>query len=750
MSTKIKALLQRLDALRPGGTVRSAGPEVSRSERESLASRAIVIVSKAALVGACAILLVPAGALAAFLILVRTLRESFEEPVRAPSGGDGAVRVVPDEVIAAGEPVPVSVVFTVGPGGIEQGGAVRLAICKVLRFGPGRWRLRLQWGSGWGTLQRRDPGRPNYVDAVASRDGVRLSVSMMEKAMDRTQLRWLKRKLLQKMGIRFAPIEARDTFLHNLKVTARVEEGSLAEGDTVEFKLGGGAGLRPPLNELETDFAIEFTGREGAPFELASAAGIEAVGGRPSRFEVVAPTLGRPGQTVRVLARCVDDRGVLSPGVGAKLTVSCEGPLEAPRQVILAESAGGTAWFLVRVVGAGIGRVKVASVEGGLQGESDPVVCTAVPYVVLWGDMHTHSIISDGTQEPGYLYRRARAMGRDFTGVSDHDTWSFGEERARSPEEFALMMAEADTAYGPGEFVTLRTYEWTNHRRGHRNVVFGPSEEPVFLSHTEERYSTPRLLLEALAGKEAMVVPHHPAWKIHAGEMRYDFGPLAGEAPGAGLQRLVEVYSRHGNSEFYGCPRPMSHVDLMEGWRGSVLRAVLRNESAGPGSGSYVRDALAAGHRLGLVAGGDEHVAGVDPRHAPSQVYSGGITGIFATAATREAVWDALWNRRVCGTTGARMLLEFRVNGVPHGAEMRAEGPVHVTGHVVGTAALEEVELVKFDSSGYRSVWQGGGGREATIDWTDGAFGGDSFYYLRVVQDDGHLGWAGPTWVDKG
>ena len=69
---------------------------------------------------------------------------------------------------------------------------------------------------------------------------------------------------------------------------------------------------------------------------------------------------------------------------------------------------------------------------------------------------------------------------------------------------------------------------------------------------------------------------------------------------------------------------------------------------------------------------------------------------------------------------------------------------------MLGTADLQLVELLKFDSDGYTTPWQGGGeGPEAVIDFTDTRFREDSFYYLRVVQADGNMGWAGPTWVDR-
>jgi len=346
--------------------------------------------------------------------------------------------------------------------------------------------------------------------------------------------------------------------------------------------------------------------------------------------------------------------------------------------------------------------------------------------------------------EPGSLYRRAREeMGWDFTAVTDHDIWSLAEEGPRSAEELEMMVRSADEAYRPGELVTFPAYEWTDHRLGHRNVLFGPGEEPAFLSVADVRYSTPALLIEALVGRNVLVIGHHPAWKTHAGEMRFDYGPPGGPA------RLIEVYSDHGNSEFYGAPRPPTHTALARGLRGKAIRAFMGTEHAGPDSGSYVRDAWAAGQRLGLIAGSDEHLVGVDPADGIGIVYSGGITALLATGATREAVWDALVARRAYATTGARMYIEFSVDGRPMGSEIACQRAPLVSGRVIGTCELELVEVVKYDGGRYSTAWSGSGEDDISFEFEDASCRGDCFYYLRVIQRDGELAWAGPVWVDE-
>ncbi|MCG2794454.1 MAG: DUF3604 domain-containing protein, partial [Actinomycetia bacterium] len=707
---------------------------------------ALRIVLWVAAIAAALVLLPPLALFLVFVVLVPPLLKANRKRADPPCEG-GGVEVSPSRVTAGGDPVPVRISYRVGPEGIREGGAIQLCPGKVLRFSRERWRLCLQWSNGWGRLQRRHPGRENYLDVSTPADGVVLRVSLLERAVDRALLRWLKRKFLQKMRLPLKPIDPEEAFLECQKVTVSVAEGELVPGDVVNFELGSGAGLVVPHSAISTDFAIEVDplGREEFRLE-AVVPSLTATGGEPASLEVVAPSIAAPGETIKVLVRCLDKRGVLTGGFTGRLLLSSPGEIQVPGSVIVAGSDGGVAWFQAAVIGPGVSYIRAVDEERGLEGESNPIVCAGRTDRLLWGDLHTHSLVSDGTQEPWFYYHRARdLLGWDFTSVVDHDIWSLGEEHARTPEEFELMMRLNDENHLPGEFVTFPGFEWTQHHLGHRHILFGPGEEPVLLPHTDPLYATPGLLLEALAGRKALVIPHHTAWKTHFGEMYFDFGPR--ESP---FQRLVEVYSQHGNSEFYGCPRPIDHVALMEGLKGKIARAVMGTEYAGPQSGSYVRDALAAGYRLGLIAGSDEHLDAGDPRKAPGRLYGGGITGVFAGAVTREALWEALWKRRVCGTTGARIFMEFHTDGHPHGSEIEADGPLRITGHVIGTSDLELVELVKFDSGGYSTPWQqGGDGREAVVDFIDRRFRENSFYYLRVVQSDGHMGWAGPTWVDK-
>ena len=53
-------------------------------------------------------------------------------------------------------------------------------------------------------------------------------------------------------------------------------------------------------------------------------------------------------------------------------------------------------------------------------------------------DLHTHSLISDGTDTPGELVRKAGAVGLDVVGLTDHDTFDGLDEAVAEAERVGI------------------------------------------------------------------------------------------------------------------------------------------------------------------------------------------------------------------------------------------------------------------------------------------------------------------------
>ena len=72
---------------------------------------------------------------------------------------------------------------------------------------------------------------------------------------------------------------------------------------------------------------------------------------------------------------------------------------------------------------------------------------------------------------------------------------------------------------------------------------------------------------------------------------------------------------------------------------------------------------------------------------------------VWAPELAREAVFDAIRNRRTYGSTGSRIYLEFTVNGEPMGGEttVAAGQPVAVRAEALGTGPLRWIHVLRGD-----------------------------------------------------
>jgi hypothetical protein len=276
----------------------------------------------------------------------------------------------------------------------------------------------------------------------------------------------------------------------------------------------------------------------------------------------------------------------------------------------------------------------------------------------------------------------------------------------------------------PGRFVTVIGYEYTSWIHGHRHVLQFDDGAPMF-SSIDEATQEPKGLWTALRGRPALTVPHHPG----GGPIAVDWGVV----PDAELEPLVEITSAHGCSEDLDCAR-LVHSPRREG---------------------MVRQALLRGYRLGLIGSGDGHdghpgLTALGP-HYPT----GGLAAVLSEDLTREGVLEALRERRVYATNGARILLRFAVGGARMGTvlevgEPRASEPTEreddLFVQVIGTGPLLSLEIVR---SGllYEAIPCEDRSEIALTTPLVGLTPGE-FVYLRVIQQDGGMAWSSPVFVE--
>ncbi len=328
----------------------------------------------------------------------------------------------------------------------------------------------------------------------------------------------------------------------------------------------------------------------------------------------------------------------------------------------------------------------------------------------------------------------------------------------------------------PGTFTAFIAYEWTSNAGGgnnlHRNVILRDggacarqvtplttfaSEDPASLWKWMAEY-------EQTTGGRVLAIPHNG--NLSNGRMfeerQFDGTPLtrAYAEARARWEPLFELYQYKGQSESHPSLSPTDEFANYELWDRTNLNGVVK--SPGMLRTEYAREALKSGLRLdrslganpfklGAAAGTDTHTglsaAEEDNfwgKMAPGEpsatrwkevfqkqkdgvlrlewtLSAMGYTGVWATANTREALWDAMKRRETYASTGPRMTVRFfggwdftaadassehlaptgYARGVPMGGDLRPGAPGRAPTFLVAAmkdpagANLDRAQIVK-------------------------------------------------------
>jgi len=342
-------------------------------------------------------------------------------------------------------------------------------------------------------------------------------------------------------------------------------------------------------------------------------------------------------------------------------------------------------------------------------------------YVVLYGDPHVHTVLSDGDETPDFALRYARDVSNlDWCCLTDHAEMMSNDGWV-ALDYYRSLPAKYDE---PGEFSVLFGYEWTSHTYNHRNVYTTDNTIPI-VSSKDPAYDETSELWALYSGYDVLIFPHHPM--LATPENWWEFSDSIHEAS-------VEFYSKWGLSLYDGNDRP-----LVEQTPGNGVFTVIAEEE----------------RHYGLIAGTDTHMTRPgshlgESRQTPALEYSRpGITGVWATGNTREAIFEALKARRTYGLTGTRVSLEFTVNGALMGSEIASDAaPViefdvssdapidHITLLKIHNQVIEEIETIAVHALTYEGSY------------TDDLFTDDAGYMLEVDLENTDMALCSPVWVE--
>lgn len=373
--------------------------------------------------------------------------------------------------------------------------------------------------------------------------------------------------------------------------------------------------------------------------------------------------------------------------------------------------------------------------------KSSPIKCFPEnDKTLFWGLLHGESERYDSSDNIESCLRHFR----DERAFSFYSTSCF-ESQEETPNELWKTISQNVSEFDEADrFTTFLGFQWYGNKKdeGLRHFIYAKEGKPI-LRAKEAKSNALKKIYRLLTPKEAIAIPCFTMGGEYGSNFQ-DFNPE--------FERVVEIYNAWGSSECTekeGNQMPI-HTDgksgVKENAEGSIQKALQRNL------------------RFGFVAGGLDDRGIFGNFFDSEQVqYFPGYTAIISKEHSRQALFDALYNRACYATTGARIIMGLELAGSPIGSEIKTSNKPglminrHLSGYVAGTTKLEKVEIIrngevikKFEPTGYTLDFVYDDMTpflKVTIDAKDKnpPF---AYYYLRATQEDGHMAWTSPIWVD--
>jgi len=360
--------------------------------------------------------------------------------------GAGTARILPPRV-AAGSRETIVLEYTVGEGGMAAGGGIRL--CFSLRS---RWKTfgRLAASYVNNNVTAEELEDRDYTSRYAS-SGVVLTVTGPE-------------------GIS----ETSDALprLTGGSVTVRVNGNALLPGDVIRLE------FRDAVVSEETNRAFHMivfadTDGDGVFREIEKSPRLDICPASARYLHIVAPSAVSPKEEFAARIQVMDKH--MNP-------VDCfagevrflEGAVKGLPQGLVFSKEGHP-----HAVLRGLRLRKPAPARlvagGSVVGRSNYILPVDHTMKIYWGELHEHTIVSDGYESPAFTYEYARDVAcLDFCAVCDHahHTTQAGWERStQATRDF----------HQPGRFVTFFAYEWGNAHGGDYNIY---AKEQIPCLHT--------------------------------------------------------------------------------------------------------------------------------------------------------------------------------------------------------------------------------------------------------------------------
>jgi len=291
---------------------------------------------------------------------------------------------------------------------------------------------------------------------------------------------------------------------------------------------------------------------------------------------------------------------------------------------------------------------------------SNPIQITDQPPRLChyWGDLHAQSdaTVGTGTEIEYFTFARDEA-NLDFTSHQ-------GNDFQMTDADWERLNVTVDQFHQDHHFVVFPGYEWSANTSagGDRNVFYLETGLPIIRSSHWQVAEVP----------EDELTPAYPADVF--------FDRIASNVASDKVLLGSHVGGRYADIVRYFDQQLGPLVEVVSCW--GVFEWMLW-------------DALKMGYVVGVMCNSDGH-KGRPGDEAPGAGAFGirnGLTCVLAESLTRDAIFQALKQRRCYGTTGPRIDLQLDVNGKPMGSCLSISGNASLKASVRGTAPIDSLSL---------------------------------------------------------
>ena len=636
-------------------------------------------------------------------------------PCRRPSPlvecDKGRIEIIPADDVQAGAWTSLTLRWTLGMP-VEPGGGVEIIL--VPRFPTNR-----------SLPQLTDPTAPGFTTARTSQDTI-------------MSLNVLRLPLLQK---------PHGATLHIIQLG--IGGISIQEGETIEVTYGdtrgGSLGVQAQISAREVAFPIFVSSGQDPKFlerfvswnrqtDVAALReksdfnpSMRVVGAKAARFHVVAPMEVQPGAPFGIRYSVLDQWCNAASDYESQVhATSTDNTCSAVACVNIRGSQGTLPDIILQK--EGFQRVYLVDPNREIIGVSNPIRVKQDTKQLFWGELHGHSEQSDGNGSPDEHYSYARDVALlDFACVCDHDDTLYDH-----PQRWEHAIQKVQEYSEEGRFIAILGYEERlasvdrQEAYGDINVYYRNKQARML-----EALTVP-LAPEAFCASDVILVPHTPLYGPETGMGTH--WRFLEDIP-ASLVPLVEIFSTHGNSEYYDCPRHLL-------WQAK---------------GQSVLDALNKGFRLGFIGSSDYHevLTGsllriqdtprtINNRHMQARC---GLAAVQADRLTREAIFEALKSRKTFAASGIRAYMDFSVNGHSMGTEfaLPQSEPRHCKIAVAGPERIVRAEVIR---NGRTLADLADGNWHLESEYTDHEPASRAaYYYARATTERGDFIWSSPVWI---